>query len=328
MGIVVQKFGGSSLRGLNNSSKILSRIRECIDDGDDPVVVVSAIGRRGDPYATDTLIEQLEQISGRIDPKKKDLMMSCGETISAALVSHLLEVNNMPAEPLTGFQAGILTDNNFNSAEIIDIDTSNIKKLIGEGKIAVVTGFQGITRDGEITTLGRGGSDITAISLGGYLNAKRVDIFTDVPGVALIDPNIVPYTDYIKSISYDDMYELASNGAKVLHPKSVEIAKKFNIMVRVTSTFEKVPGTLVTNEYSRERIIGIAVVNDRLYYTFKIYYCKEYKISVLENIKAFLQKNYKNILGVKFNNHCITIRTNTKDVFAFSRKLYDALIRQ
>lgn len=328
MGIVVQKFGGSSLKELSNSSKVLNRIKECIDDGDHPVVVVSAIGRRGDPYATDTLIEQLEKISGKIDPKKKDLMMSCGETISAALVSHLLEINNIPAEPLTGFQAGILTDDKFNSAEIIDINVSTINKLIHEGKIAVVTGFQGITKEGEITTLGRGGSDITAISLGGYLRAKQVDIFTDVPGVALIDPHIVPYADYIKSISYDYMYELASNGVKVLHPKSVQIAKKFNIMVRVTSTFEKVPGTLITNEQSNERIIGIAVTNNNLHYLFKIYFSKEYRESILEDMKVFLKKNYRNILGVKFNTCSISLKTNTEDIFSFSKKLYDKLVRQ
>lgn len=328
MGIVVQKFGGSSLKGLSNSSKVLSRIRECIDDGDYPVVVVSAIGRHGDPYATDTLIEQLEQISYEINPKKKDLIMSCGETISTALVSHLLEVNNIPAEPLTGFQAGILTDNNFNSAEIIDIDVSAIKRLIDKGKIAVVAGFQGITKEGEITTLGRGGSDITAISLGGYLKANRVDIFTDVPGVALIDPRIVPYADYIKFISYDDMYKLASNGVKVLHPKSVQIAKKLNITVRVTSTFEKVPGTLITNECEKERIIGIAVANDSLHYIFKIYFCEKFRKSVLEDMRAFLKKKYRNILGVKLNISSITLKIDTEDIFSFSRELYDKLIKQ
>lgn len=327
MGIVVQKFGGSSLKELNNSSKVLNRIKECIDDGDHPVVVVSAIGRRGDPYATDTLIEQLEKISGKIDPKKKDLMMSCGETISAALVSHLLEINNIPAEPLTGFQAGILTDDKFNSAEIIDINVSTINKLIHEGKIAVVTGFQGITKKGEITTLGRGGSDITAISLGGYLRAKQVDIFTDVPGVALIDPHIVPYADYIKSISYDYMYELASNGVKVLHPKSVQIAKKFNIPVRVTSTFEKVPGTLVADKGENKRIIGIAVMDSYLHHIVKIYFHEKFKKSIMEDIQVFLRNNDRNILKVKFSADSIALKTNTEDVSNFSRKLYDQLIR-
>lgn len=327
MGIVVQKFGGSSLRNLNSKSNVLAHIRECIDEGNIPVVVVSAMGRRGDPYATDTLIEQLEQISIEIDPKKKDLIMSCGETISAAVVSHLLEVNNMPAEPLTGFQAGIFTDSNFNSAEIIDIDVSYIKKLIDEGKIAVVTGFQGITKKGEVTTLGRGGSDITAICLGGFLKADRIDIFTDVPGIAIIDPTLVPHTEYIKVISYDDMHKLASNGAKVLHPKSVEIAKKFNIPVRVTSTFEKVPGTLVADKGENKRIIGIAVMDSYLHHIVKIYFHEKFKKSIMEDIQVFLRNNDRNILKVKFSADSIALKTNTEDVSNFSRKLYDQLIR-
>lgn len=328
MAIVVQKFGGSSLRNLNGDSIILSHIRDCINEGHYPVIVVSAIGRQGEPYATDTLIEQLEKISNEINPKKKDLIMSCGETISAAIVSHLLEVNNIPAEPLTGFQAGIYTDNNFNSANIIDIDISTIENLLNEGKVPVVTGFQGITKEGEITTLGRGGSDITAIQLGNYLRAKRVDIFTDVPGIALIDPSLVPYTEYIKSISYDNIYKLAINGVKVLHPKSIQIAKDYNIPVRVTSTFEKVPGTIIGNEGEHKRIIGIAVINDFVEHIFKIYFYEKYRKSIIEDIRIFLKNNDGDILKIKLNTDSITLRTNTKDIFKFSRNLYDHLINQ
>lgn len=328
MAIVVQKFGGSSLRDLNSNSMILSHIKDCISEGYYPVIVVSAIGREGDPYATDTLIKQLEKISSEIDPKKKDLIMSCGETISAALVSHLLEFNNIPAEPLTGFQAGILTNNEFGSAEIIDIDISNIKNIMEEGKIVVVTGFQGITEKGEITTLGRGGSDITAIQLGGYLEAERVDIFTDVPGIALIDPSLVPTTEYLKSISYDNMHKLASNGVKVLHPKSVQMAKKFNIPVRVTSTFQKVPGTIIGNEDENRRIIGIAVIDDYIEHIFKIYFYDKYRKSIIEDIRNFLKDKDKDILNIKLNTDSITLKTNTEDIFEFSRSLYDHLIKQ
>src|SRR5690554_1751637 len=133
MKIIIQKYGGTSLRNLNAKSKILTHIKKCINEGNSLVIVVSAMGRQGDPYATDTLIQQLEKINNNIDPKKKDLIMSCGETISIAILSHLLDKENIPSEPLTGFQAGILTNNNFNCSEIINIDTSTIMKYIKMG---------------------------------------------------------------------------------------------------------------------------------------------------------------------------------------------------
>jgi len=326
MSIVVLKFGGTSLRNLNKDSHILKHIRKSIEKGETPVLVVSAIGRDKDPYATDTLIKQLEQINPKIDPKKKDLIMSCGETISTAIVSHLLESNNISSEPLTGFQAGILTDDNFNSAEILDIDVSTIKEYIKEGKIVVVAGFQGITEKKEITTLGRGGSDITAIALGGYLNAKRVDIFTDVPGVALIDPKLVPYTKYIRSISYDNMYKLASRGAKVIHPKSVLFAKKFNIPVRVTSTFLDVEGTLISNEGSQEKIIGIAVEKKEDILIFSIIYDGECMETITNKINRFIRENSHTLLDIKFSQEIIAIKTNTPNAEDFAQKLYDSLI--
>lgn len=327
MSIVVLKFGGTSLRNLNKDSHILKHIRKSIEKGETPVLVVSAIGRYGDPYATDTLIKQLEQIDPKIDPKKKDLIMSCGETISTAIVSHLLESNNISSEPLTGFQAGILTDDNFNSAEILDIDVSTIKEYIKEGKIVVVAGFQGITEKKEIATLGRGGSDITAIALGGYLNAKRVDIFTDVPGVALIDPKLVPYTKYIRSISYDNMYKLAARGAKVIHPKSVLYAKKFNMPVRVTSTFLDVEGTLISNKDEQEEIIGIAVEIKDSYTVFSIMFNKEYKESITNRINRFIDNNKQNLLDIEFSYESITISTKTSNLTDFAQNLYDSLMK-
>ncbi len=327
MSIVVLKFGGTSLRNLNKDSHILKHIRKSIEKGETPVLVVSAIGRYGDPYATDTLIKQLEQIDPKIDPKKKDLIMSCGETISTAIVSHLLESNNISSEPLTGFQAGILTDDNFNSAEILDIDVSTIKEYIKEGKIVVVAGFQGITEKKEITTLGRGGSDITAIALGGYLNAKRVDIFTDVPGVALIDPKLVPYTKYIRNISYDNMYKLAARGAKVIHPKSVLYAKKFNMPVRVTSTFLDVEGTLISNKDEQEEIIGIAVEIKDSYTVFSIMFNKEYKESITNRINRFIDNNKQNLLDIEFSYESITISTKTSNLTDFAQNLYDSLMK-
>lgn len=261
MGIVIQKFGGTSFRDINIQDNILSHIKRCIIKGDYPVIVVSAMGRKNEPYATDTLIEQLENIDPKIDPKKKDLIMSCGEIISAALVSHLLDSQGFSSEALMGIQAGIITDNNFNSSNIIHIDAQPILNLIKSGKIPVVAGFQGATEDMEITTLGRGGSDITAVTLGGYLNADRIDIFTDVPGVAIIDPHIIPSPKYIESIGYDDMYDLASNGVNVIHPKAVKIGKKYNIPINIRSTYLDLPGTIISNfdDKKSDRVIGIAL---------------------------------------------------------------------
>ena len=261
MSIVVQKFGGTSVATPQAREALINQVRNCKEEGNDIIVVVSAMGRYGDPYATDTLIHLLEQINPNLMLRKKDLMMSCGETISCSLISHLLESNNIPAEPLTGFQAGIHTTNIFGNSEIVNIDTSNIEKLLKEGKVVVVAGFQGITNEGEITTLGRGGSDISAIAIGGYLKAQRVDIFTDVLGIAKIDPRIVADADFMDSVTYDDMFTLAEEGAKVIHPRAVAMAKKFNIPVRVRSTFSQDMGTLIIGEgvQYNHKIIGIAI---------------------------------------------------------------------
>lgn len=245
--MIVQKYGGTSLRNLNTNSKVLINIKNCLDEGNRLVVVVSAIGRKGEPYATDSLIDILMDINKHIDPKKKDLIMSCGEIIACTKLSHLLDSVGISSVPLTGFQAGILTNREFTFAKILDIDISTITKLLDNNIVVVVAGFQGITKENEITTLGRGGSDTTAVALGGFLEAQRVDIFTDVPGIALQDPKLVPDTEYIDNISYEDMYKLALDGAKVIHPEAVLIGSKFNIPIRVTSTETNVRGTLIAD---------------------------------------------------------------------------------
>lgn len=261
MALIVQKFGGTSVATPQARKALLNQVRKCREEGNDVVVVVSAMGRSGDPYATDTLINLLEQIDPKIDSKKKDLLMSCGEIISCSLLSHLLEVNDIPSVPMTGFQAGILTNNDFTNSEIININTTAIMKHIKNGKVVVIAGFQGATKDGEITTLGRGGSDTAAVAIGGYLGAQRVDIFTDVPGIAKVDPRIVSSAQYLTDISYEDMYKLAYNGAKVIHPRAVKTAQNFNIPVRVRSTFSEDPGTLISEASTKKdhRIIGMAL---------------------------------------------------------------------
>ena len=301
MAVVVQKFGGTSINSGEGRSALIRHVKRCKAEGDDVIVVVSAMGRKGEPYATDSLLNILYQAGNTIDPKKKDLIMSCGEVIACALIGHLLDINGICAESLSGCQAGIRTDSNYNNSEIISIDTSIIQNHIKQGKTLVIAGFQGTTDKGEITTLGRGGSDTTAAAIGGYLNAKRVDIFTDVPGVAVVDPRIVSKVQYLDHISYRDMYKLASHGAKVLHPRAVETAEKYQVPVRVLSTFEDSPGTLITSDAILEdqKIIGISlekeVYNEGIG-RISIFYNKNYQSEIIRVLSEHLKElNYSHV---------------------------------
>lgn len=259
MAIVVQKFGGTSVRTHENRKAALRHILKAKNEGNDVVVVVSAMGRRGDPYATDTLIQLLESQGGPECPKKKDLIMACGEIISSAVMAANIEAAGIPAEAMTGFQAGILTTGEFGNADIIDIDPEPILDKLKEGKVVVVAGFQGQTEKGEITTLGRGGSDTTAVVLGGYLRADLVEIYTDVPGVAVTDPRIIPEAPFLSQISFKEMLTMAENGAKVIHPRAVKAAMNFNMPFRIKSTFDDGDGTLVGPKGNDYPVSGISL---------------------------------------------------------------------
>lgn len=324
MSLFVQKYGGTSLRDLPSRKNLITHVKKCIEEGNKLVIVVSAMGRKGDPYATDTLIEELKKINSEIEPKKKDLIMSCGETISTSLIAHLLDTEGIPCEALMGFQAGILTDSNFNSSEIIDINVSKILKYIKTGKVVVVAGFQGINIDGEITTLGRGGSDTTAVTLGGYLKAKRVDIFTDVPGVALVDPNIVPTTKYMENISYDNMYNLAANGVKVIHPRAVLAGKNFNIPIKICSTYLGHQGTLISHEKNEDprKIIGIALNNEENTGVISILFKKDYRMEFEKKLKDYLVENTKEIFDIEWYDYkaCLLVEPNKLNFYG--KELY------
>lgn len=322
MSIVIQKFGGTSLRNLSNQSEFLKLVKKEVQIGSKLVVVVSAIGRSGDPYATDTLINQLENINSIINPKKKDLIMSVGETISAGLVSHLLESEGLSSEALMGFQAGIITDNTFNSSKIMDINTNKIQGYLNKNKVVVVAGFQGVTEDLEITTLGRGGSDTTAVALGGYLNAERVDIFTDVPGVAITDPRVVPNARYIKKISYDDMYRLAINGANVIHPNAVLLGKQYNIPIRILSTFTDDPGTLISNDKSDLRIIGFGIKKQENNLIISFIFNGYYKDEIKEELDKFLLDEKEHLITIEYFNNQASIVIKNEVLSVFSQKLY------
>lgn len=247
MRFIVQKFGGTSVATPELRERVAGKIIAAKAEGYTPVVVVSAIGRAGDPYATDTLINFARQAHRDLSAREMDLLMSCGEVISGVVMAAVLQKAGHPAVFLTGAQAGIVTDGNYNEARILKVKPENILKQAKEGKIVIVAGFQGVTEDGEITTLGRGGSDTTAAALGVALNAAYVDIYTDVEGIMTADPRIVDGAQALEKVTYDEICQLAHEGAKVVHPRAVEIVMQKNIPLRVRSTFSDTPGTLVTS---------------------------------------------------------------------------------
>lgn len=246
MKIVVQKFGGTSVATPAAREQVVQRVLQAKKEGFAPVVVLSAIGRKGDPYATDTLLGLLAEVGPDVPKREQDLLLSCGEIITCSVVSSLLNRHGHPAMALTGGQAGIVTDDQFGDARILEVRPEPVLKVLEQGYIPVVAGFQGVTRGGEITTLGRGGSDTTAAALGAALGADAVEIFTDVDGVMTADPRIVDGAHTLDVVTYQEVTQMAYQGAKVIHPRAVEIAMQYNIPLRVRSTFSDAPGTLVT----------------------------------------------------------------------------------
>lgn len=327
MGIIIQKFGGTSLRHLSNQSEFLKHVKKEVEFGSKLIVVVSAMGRSGDPYATDTLINQLENINTNINPKKKDLIMSVGETISAALVSHLLDSEGIASDCLMGFQAGIVTDDTFNQSNIIEINTNKMIGYLNNNIILVVAGFQGATENLEITTLGRGGSDTTAVALGGALNAERVDIFTDVPGVAVTDPLLVPNARYIKEISYDDMYRLAINGANVIHPNAVLIGKQYNIPIRILSTFTDEPGTLISNKKNDLKIIGFGIKKHENNSVISLIFKSDYEDTIKKELDRFLLNEKENLINIEYFNDKASITVKKETLESFLQRLYANFIQ-
>jgi aspartate kinase len=246
MKIVVQKFGGTSMAKQDTRLKAIEKVIKAKSKGYAPVVVVSAIGRKGDPYSTDTLIDFAHSVNYSIPSRELDLIMSCGEIISAVIMANTLTSKGYQAMALTGWQAGIVTDDNFGNAAIMHIKTDKIIDILNRGYIPVIAGFQGITQDGDITTLGRGGSDTTAVVIGEGLSAELVEIYTDVDGIMTADPRIVPDAVVLNQISYSEVFQIADQGAKVIHPRAVEIAMRSNIPIAIKNTMNEKPGTIVS----------------------------------------------------------------------------------
>jgi len=258
LGIVVQKYGGTSVADKERIFRAARRAISEYEKGNKVVVVVSA---QGD--TTDELIEKAREINENPSKREMDMLLSTGEQISIALMAMAIEKLGYPVISLTGWQAGIKTDSHYSNARIIEIDTERLQRELDKRNIVVVAGFQGINKYDDITTLGRGGSDTTAVALAAALKADKCEIYTDVDGVYTADPRIVPNASKLKEISYDEMLELATLGAKVLHNRSVELAKKYNIPLVVRSSFNDNEGTIVKEVNSVEKLLVSGVACDK-----------------------------------------------------------------
>jgi len=267
MKILIQKFGGTSVATEQRRELVVEKILKARMEGYSPVVVVSAMGRKGQAYATDTILSLVKSISNEVPKRELDMAMSVGEIISCAVLCATLLSKGCPSTCLTGGQAGIITNDNYGEASIIRVETDRVYKLLKDGIVPVVAGFQGITEDGEITTLGRGGSDTTAAVLGDALRAEEIQIFTDVDGIMTADPKIVPDARVIENMGYNEVFQFADQGAKVIHPRAVEFAMRGNVPLVIKNIMTDSPGTVITNYYedgmTRRIVTGITHMPNR-----------------------------------------------------------------
>lgn len=248
MKIVIQKYGGTSVSSDASRDLIVENIKRLLREDKKVVVVVSAMGRAGDPYATDTLIQLVRDKNPMPEPRTLDLLMSCGEVISSAVLANTLDLHGIKSIPITGLQAGILTTSEHNNADIVQIDTRRILSHLEEDYVVIVTGFQGMNPQFDITTLGRGGSDASAAALGEALNAERIEIYTDVDGIMTADPRRVKEAHILQSVTYDEVYHMSIFGAKVIDHKAVSIAQRANKPLVIKNTFSKASGTVIGHE--------------------------------------------------------------------------------
>ena len=260
MALVVQKFGGTSVGSIERIEAVAKKLIDCKNQGNDVVVVVSAMSGE-----TDRLLKLAKSVDPFPNERELDVLLSTGEQVTIALLSMMLHKLGCPARSYTGAQVHILTDNAHNKARILDIDGDRVKQDLKAGRIVVVAGFQGVDEKGNITTLGRGGSDTTAVALAAALKADECQIFTDVDGVYTTDPRVVPEARRLDRITFEEMLEMASLGSKVLQIRSVEFAGKYNVRLRVLSSFVEGEGTLITYEeegMEQALISGIAFNRD------------------------------------------------------------------
>ena len=303
MALIVQKYGGTSVGTIDKIRHVAKRVVETKKAGNDLVVVVSAMAGE-----TDRLIELAHKIVDKPDEREYDVLVSTGEQVSIALLSMAIQDLGFRAVSFLGFQIGIVTSDDFTKARILDIDSQKIANELKDGSIIVVAGFQGIDKRANVTTLGRGGSDTTAVAVAATLKADVCEIYTDVEGVYTTDPNICPNARKLERISYDEMLEMASLGAKVLHTRSVEFAKKNNVPIHVRSTFSQNTGTLVTKEDEiMERVVVSGITYNR----------KEGKITIVKvpDKPGIASKIFKPISEANINVDMI-IQNVSEDGFA------------
>ncbi|MCD8016946.1 MAG: aspartate kinase [Oscillospiraceae bacterium] len=253
--LIVQKFGGSSVADAEKIERVANIIADTYNEGNDVVVVLSA---QGD--TTDDLVQKAREINPRATNREMDMLLSVGEQISIALMSMQLQKMRIPAISLTGWQVGVETDSSYGMARIRKVHTERMREELAKNKVVIVAGFQGINKSGDITTLGRGGSDTTAVAIAAVLRADKCQIYTDVEGVFTADPRKVPNAKKLEEITYDEMLELSSLGAQVLHNRSVEMAKRFKVDLEVLSSYVRKPGTKVkevVKNVEKMKIAGI-----------------------------------------------------------------------
>ncbi|MDJ0828985.1 MAG: aspartate kinase [Desulfobacterales bacterium] len=259
MGLIVQKYGGTSVGNLERIQNVAKRVAKTYDRGNDVVVILSAMAG-----VTDSLIEMAHELCENPLKRELDVLLATGEQTTAALLSMKLHSMSYPARSMLGFQAGVRTDCTFGNARILDVGATRIRELVQNRNVVVVAGFQGCDNEGNITTLGRGGSDTSAVAIAAAIKADVCEIYTDVDGIYTTDPNICKNARKMAKISYDEMLEMSSLGAKVLEIRSVEFAKKFNVPVHVRSSFNEEEGTMVVNEDAdMERLVVSGVTYNK-----------------------------------------------------------------
>jgi len=323
MDIVVQKYGGSSVADKEKLELVMKKIISAVNQENKVVVVVSAQGK-----TTDGLINKANEYCEKTYNKEMDLLLSTGEIQTVALLTMMLKNKGYDAVGLTGGQAGIITDSNFSMARIKMVMKENITKYLESGKIVVVAGFQGIDKFGNITTLGRGGSDLSAVAIAASLKAARCEIYTDVDGVFSTDPNIISSAKLINNISYDEMLEAATAGAKVLHNRSVSLSKKYKLNVNVKNTRGENVGTIVTDtenvseEYNpkilaiQKGLARVTIIGEQMYSNVD-YIAKIYDVAKQNNVIIYM---------LSFSEVAINIIVAESMANDFANALHDKLI--
>lgn len=292
MKIIVQKFGGTSVRDEKSRKQALRHVKKALSDGYKVIVVVSAMGRSGDPYATDTLLSLVGGNLSRISKREHDMLLSCGETISSIVFTNMLLENSIKATALSGAQAGFRTNNDHTNAKIIEMKCDRLLHELDAADVVVVAGFQGVAKNGDITTIGRGGSDTSAAALGAALNAEWIDIFTDVEGIMTADPRIAENARPLPVVTYTEVCNMAYEGAKVIHPRAVEIAMQAKVPIRIRSTYSDQLGTLVTSLNKENRGSDI---NERLVTGIA-------HVAHVTQIKVFAKKQQYNLQSEVFKS--------------------------